>query len=113
MRIDQLKSEQIHNQLQLQDQLIQNKGDQIEDVQATVKSQIHSFNNFVKQGCEVRITTKNREAIPNEIRIYSVAAGKGLRSYLGWRNLQMKFFVGSLIARLMNKCYLYRRQAQD
>ena len=52
--IEELKSDQIGNQknlIKLQDELIQSKEEQIQAVQTTVKSEIKSFSDVVKQGC--------------------------------------------------------------
>ena len=58
--------DQIRNQkrlIKLQDELIQSKGEQVEAVQTTVKSEIKSFSDAVKQGCKDKITTKKLEAV--------------------------------------------------
>ena len=62
----ELKSDQIRNQktlLKLQDTLIQSKVEQVEAVQTTVKTEIRSFSDVNKQGCEDKITATNLTAV--------------------------------------------------
>ena len=64
--MEQLKSEQIGNQktlLKLQNELIQSKDEQVKAVQTTVKSEIQSFSDVVKQGCGDKITTTKLKAV--------------------------------------------------
>ena len=66
VNIEELKSDQIHNQkrlIKLQDELILSKGEQVEAVQTTVKSEIKSFSDAVQQGCKDKGTTKKLEAV--------------------------------------------------
>ena len=43
--------------------MILSKGEQVEAVQTTVKSEIKSFSDAVKQGCKDKITTTKLEAV--------------------------------------------------
>ena len=64
--IEELKSDQIQNQktlLKLQDTLIQSKAEQVEAVQTTVKTEIRSFSDVIKQGCEDKITATKLTAV--------------------------------------------------
>jgi hypothetical protein len=60
-RFDELSSDQAINQkrlIQMQDELLLKKSEQAEAVHATVKTEIMSFSNVVKQTCSERITPK-------------------------------------------------------
>ena len=60
-RFDELSSDQAVNQkrlIQMQDELLLTKSEQVEAVHATVKTEIKSFSDVVKQTCSERITPK-------------------------------------------------------
>ena len=66
VQIEELKSEQIQNQksvIDLQTELIQSKGSQVEAVQETVKSEVKSFSDAVRQGCTESFATEKLEAV--------------------------------------------------
>ena len=55
VNIEELKTNQIQNHkklIKLQDELIQSKREQVEAVQTTVKTEIKSFSDNVKQDCK-------------------------------------------------------------
>ena len=54
--------------MKLQDDLILSRGEQIEAVQTTVKSEIRSFSDVVKLGCEEKLTsTKLKAAVKSAV----------------------------------------------
>ena len=60
-QIDQLKSDQFVNQkllLSAQEELIQKKDKQIESVEASVKNELKTWSNVVKQSCSQPITPR-------------------------------------------------------
>ncbi len=60
-RFDELSSDQVANQkrlIQMQDKLLMTKSEQVEAVQATVKTEMKSYCDVVKQTCSERMTPK-------------------------------------------------------
>ena len=72
VRIEELTQEVLSNQntlLTLQDDLLKSKSEQMEAVQTTVKTEIRSFSDVVKQGCEDKITaTQVKAAVKSAVK---------------------------------------------